>query len=97
MYQYFVISVQKIKCKGGLGPTNQCQEPSNPQQLVIRFKERAVRTHAEPNTDKMVAREVKDDNSLGLSANRAYVSNMNEVDDESEAFKGCVLKETTIP
>ena len=45
----------------------------------------------------MVAREVKDDNSLGLSANRAYVSNMNEVDDESEAFKGCVLKETTIP
>lgn len=92
-----MIGVQKIKRKGGLGPTNRCREPSNPQQLAIRFKERAVRTRAEPNTDKMVAGEVKDDNSLGLSANRAYVGDVNEVDDESEAFEGYVLEETTIP
>lgn len=45
----------------------------------------------------MVAGEVKDDNSLGLSANRAYVGDVNEVDDESEAFEGYVLEETTIP
>jgi hypothetical protein len=54
-----------------------------------------MRTRAKSNADEMVTRQINNEDSLGFWANGA--SGVNEVDDESEAFKGNVREETAVP
>ena len=44
----------------------------------------------------MITREVNYEDPLGLT-NGADVGGVNEIDDESQAFKGCVFEETAVP
>ena len=56
-----------------------------------------MRTRAKSNADEMITGKIDDANPLDFRANRADVGRVNEVDDKSEAFKGCVFEEVAIP
>ena len=54
-------------------------------------------THAKPNADEMIARQIDDEYSLDFRVHGTDAGGVNEVDAKSKAFKGDVLKEVTVP
>ena len=92
-----MIRVQKVEREDGLGPEYRSREPTDSQQLAEVFEERAAGACAKPNANEMVARKVNDSDKLGFWPNRTDIGVVNEIDDEPEAFEGCLFEETTVP